>query len=114
MKHTLTKQVMLHNHNIAAFKKPVLLNKRIFYKRAGLAALCALSLPLSGCGKKVDLQPRAGKTMPVTPEGAPKQPTAEELMTPPVQARPERSDEILRRSEQRPTDEFDLPPPGGQ
>lgn len=91
----------------APLKKPLLLNKR-----TGLAALCALTLPLAACGKKVDLQPGAGKTMPVTPAGAPKQPTAEELMTPPVQARPERSDEILRRSEQRPTDEFDLPPPG--
>lgn len=91
----------------APFKKPLLLNKR-----AGLAALCALTLPLAACGKKVDLHPSAGKAMPVTPAGAPKQPTAEELMTPPVQARPERSDEILRRSEQRPTDEFDLPPPG--
>lgn len=90
-----------------AFKKPLLMNKRV-----GLAALCALTLPLAACGKQVDLQPGAGKTMPVTPEGAPKQPTAEELMTPTVQARPERSDEILRRSEQRPTDEFDLPPPG--
>jgi hypothetical protein len=25
---------------------------------------------------------------------------------------PARSDELLRRSEERPTDEFDLPPPG--
>lgn len=87
-------------------------NKHIFSKRGGLAALCVLSLGLAGCGKKVDLQPRAGKVLPVMPAGAPKQPTAEDLMTPPVQARPERSDEILRRSEQRPTDEFDLPPPG--
>lgn len=88
------------------------LGKHIINKRAGLAALCVLSLGLAGCGKKVDLQPRAGKVLPVMPAGAPKQPTAEDLMTPTVQARPERSDEILRRSEQRPTDEFDLPPPG--
>lgn len=81
-------------------------------KLAIIAALSALALPLAGCGKKVELQPRAGQAMPVTPEGAPKEPTAEELMTPTVQARPERSDEILKRSEKRPVDEFDLPPPG--
>jgi hypothetical protein len=33
------------------------------------------------------------------------------LLTPPPIARPERVDELLRRSEEREEDRFDLPPP---
>jgi hypothetical protein len=40
-------------------------------------------------------------------------PTAEELLTPPTYARPERIDELMRRSEPRHPDRFDLPPPDG-
>jgi len=41
-----------------------------------------------------------------------KAPSGEELLVPSSQAKPERSDELLRRSEKRQDDEFDLPPPG--
>ncbi len=71
--------------------------------------LCASCL-LAGCGRKVDLEPKQGQPLPVKPEGAPKVPTPEELMTPTTQARPQRSDEQLKRSEERKDDTFDLPP----
>ena len=51
--------------------------------------------------------------MPVKPKLARTTPTTEELLTPPPYARPERVDEILRRSEPRRADRFDLPPPDG-
>jgi hypothetical protein len=44
------------------------------------------------------------------PEGAVKTPTADDLIKPTTQAKPQRSDEQLKRSEQRREDEFDLPP----
>ncbi len=74
--------------------------------------LAVAALIPAGCGNRADLEPKAGQTLPVTPAGAPKQPTPEELTTPPTQARPQRSDEPLKRSEEREADEFDLPPPG--
>jgi hypothetical protein len=80
--------------------------------KAPLAAAIALATLLSACGNKDDLEPAKGEILPVTPAGAPKQPTPEELMTPTTQARPERSDEPLKRSEERKDDEYDLPPPG--
>jgi len=41
-------------------------------------------------------------------------PTAEQLMTPPTYAKPERVDELMKRSQPRQTDRFDLPPPAGE
>ena len=67
---------------------------------------------LGACGKKEDLKPAAGDPAPPLPVGAKRQPTTEELTTPDAQARPARSDELLKRSEQREPDDFDLPPPG--
>ena len=40
-------------------------------------------------------------------------PTAEQLLTPPTNADPERIDELVKRSEPRKPDRFDLPPPDG-
>ena len=40
-------------------------------------------------------------------------PTADELLTPPPYARPERVDELVKRSQPREADPFDLPPPTG-
>lgn len=77
-----------------------------------LAALLVGSLSLSACGKKVALQPGAGEALPVAPAGAETPPTADDLITPKPQTRPDRSDELLRRSEKRKDDPFDLPPPG--
>ena len=65
---------------------------------------------LSACGGRVALAPPKGKSLPVKPETAAAVPTPEQLMEPEVQARPKRSDEQLRRSEERREDKFDLPP----
>ena len=40
-------------------------------------------------------------------------PTVEQLLTPPTYARPNRIDELVKRSQPRPTDPFDLPPATG-
>lgn len=66
---------------------------------------------LAGCGSAAALKPAPGKMLPPKPYGATVTPTAKQLATPSSQARPERSDELLRSSEERRNDEFDLPPP---
>jgi hypothetical protein len=73
------------------------------------AALAALIL-LGACGGRQPLQPKPGDSMPVAPAMAARAPTTEELLTPPPIARPERVDELLRRSEPREDDRFDVPP----
>jgi hypothetical protein len=50
--------------------------------------------------------------MPVKPEDVRTQPTVDELIAPSAQANPKRSDELLKRSEERREDKFDLPPKG--
>jgi hypothetical protein len=65
---------------------------------------------LSACGNMEPLQPEAGQAMPAKPAMAARAPTTEELLTPPSNARPDRQDEGLRRSEEREDDPFDLPP----
>ncbi|WP_235303244.1 hypothetical protein [Sphingopyxis sp. MWB1] len=72
----------------------------------------ALLAALTACGAKADLRPPANQPDPAIPVGATRAPTTEELTTPDAQARPERSDELLKRSETREPDDFDLPPPG--
>lgn len=76
-----------------------------------IAALVTLAI-LSACGNRGDLAPAEGQSLPPPAYGESKEPTGEELITPSSQARPERSDELLRRSEKRQDDKFDLPPPG--
>jgi hypothetical protein len=76
------------------------------------AGVTAAALMVAACGKREDLKPLAGASPPVAPAGATRPATPEELTTADSQARPARSDELLRRSEERPTDEFDLPPTG--
>jgi hypothetical protein len=49
--------------------------------------------------------------LPVAPYGATATPTPADLIKPSDQARPERSDEVLKNSQQRRGDDFDLPPP---
>jgi hypothetical protein len=76
-------------------------------------ALCALSLAslvLTGCGKVGELTPQGGKAMPSRAYGQSQEQTATALITPSVQSRPGRSDELLRRSQSRSDDPFDLPP----
>jgi hypothetical protein len=73
-------------------------------------ALLAVAVGLGACGKVGDLEPRAGSTLPPKAYGQRSEPSAEALTTPSVQARPGRSDELLRRSERREADPFDVPP----
>lgn len=68
------------------------------------------ALLLAGCGSAAELRPPPGESLPVAPYGARATPTPDQLLTPTPQQRPERSVEILRRSEERRSDEFDLPP----
>lgn len=71
-----------------------------------IAALC-------GCGRMAPLSPAQGEPLPVKPLMAQTAPTAEDLLTPPTYADPERVDEIIKRSRPREVDRFDLPPAGG-
>jgi hypothetical protein len=75
-----------------------------------IIAAAVLTLALSACGARVKLSPQEGSAMPVKPETASTVPTADQLMQPDTQARPKRSDERLKRSEERREDKFDLPP----
>lgn len=77
-----------------------------------LLAAVAMLAALGACGKKVDLKPAAGQPPAQIPVGAQRAPTMGEMTTPDAQAKPVRSDELLKRSERRQPDDFDLPPPG--
>jgi hypothetical protein len=68
---------------------------------------------LAGCGRMAPLRPAQGEPLPVKPLMAQTTPTAEDLLTPPTYANPERVDELIKRSQRRPVDRFDLPPPDG-
>lgn len=69
-----------------------------------------LALGLAGCGSARELRPAEGQQLPAPPYGAVATPTPDDLLTASPQARPGRSDELLRNSERRRSDEFDLPP----
>ena len=79
-------------------------------RNMGLAG--ALMLLLAACGARQELRPAEGQDLPPTPLMAEAPPTPEELLDPPPIARPERVNELIRRSEEREDDRFDLPPPG--
>tara|TARA_R110000850_G_scaffold26320_7_gene75422 strand:- start:1006 stop:1257 length:252 start_codon:yes stop_codon:yes gene_type:complete len=74
--------------------------------------LAAATVILAACGNRGALQPAKGEALPPPVYGEMKTLSGEELLVPSSQAKPERSDELLRRSEKRQDDEFDLPPPG--
>jgi hypothetical protein len=78
-------------------------------RRAAFIAILALA----GCGRVGDLEPAKGKSLPVKPLMARNTPNAEQLLTPPPYARPDRVDELVKKSEPRRPDPFDLPPPIG-
>lgn len=69
-----------------------------------------MALLLAGCGSAEQLKPAAGKPLPPKPYGAAATPTPKQLLTPSTQARPQRNDELLKDSEKRQPDPFDLPP----
>ncbi|MEP7349802.1 MAG: hypothetical protein ABI668_07605 [Sphingorhabdus sp.] len=78
--------------------------------KSRLFVVVAVALALASCGKVGDLEPRTGQSLPPKAYGQKETQSAEVLSTPSVQARPGRSDELLRRSERRENDPFDLPP----
>ena len=67
-------------------------------------------LALVGCGSAGQLKPAKGELLPVAPYGARATPTPAQLLTPTTQQRPTRSDELLKNSTERRSDDFDLPP----
>jgi hypothetical protein len=73
---------------------------------AGIAMLAA-------CGREADLQPAPGHGLPPKPMMARTTPTVEQLLTPPTYTRPDRVDELVKKSQPRPQDPFDLPPASG-
>ncbi|HEY8592168.1 MAG TPA: hypothetical protein VIL42_04790 [Sphingomicrobium sp.] len=75
----------------------------------GLAAV----LLVSACGRVADLEPAPGQPLPVKPLMARTTPTPEELLEIPTYARADRVDELMKRSEPRQQDPFNLPPPTG-
>ncbi len=75
-----------------------------------LPPMLLAALVLGGCGAREALAPPTGQAMPPAPYGATATPTADELLGPPDQTRPARSDDLIQSSEKRRTDKFDLPP----
>ena len=80
-------------------------------KSARVLLVAVALLALAGCGRVADLKPAPGQPLPVKPLMARTTPTPSELLTPPTYARPERVDELVKRSQPRAADPFDLPPP---
>ena len=76
--------------------------------------ILAASLAIAACGRVAPLQPAPGEGLPIKPAMAQKTPDADDLLTPPPIARPERIDELMKRSQPRQADRFDLPPPSGE
>ncbi len=65
---------------------------------------------LGGCGKVGNLEPRSGDALPPQAYAQTEKQSAERLLGTTEQSRPGRSDELLRRSESRTGDPFDVPP----
>lgn len=74
-------------------------------------ALLLLPLLLAACGGRGDLTPAAGQALPATAYGTEEPSTAGRLLALPPEARPAIASELLKRSEPRESDRFDLPPP---
>ena len=79
-------------------------------KTVRIAGAIILATTVVACGKVGDLEPRSGNAMPPKAYGQKSEQTAEALTTASVQARPGRSDELLKRSERWTDDPFDVPP----
>jgi len=74
------------------------------------ARVLLLPLALAGCGSAAGLKPPPGRELPPPAYGQAQRPTSDQLLTPTTQQRPQRADELLRQSDERRADEFDLPP----
>jgi hypothetical protein len=70
-------------------------------------------LLLGSCGHVADLKPASGQPLPLKPMMARAALTPNELLAIPTYAKPSRVDELMKRSEPRPQDPFNLPPPTG-
>ena len=75
-------------------------------------AILLAALLVTACGSRQELRPKESASLPPKPYALAIDPTPAELMTPDVQSRPGRSDDLLNRSQERRDDKFDLPPPG--
>lgn len=75
--------------------------------------LFAALASLGACGRVAELEPPKGQSLPVKPLMARTTPTPRQLLALPPQAKPDRVDELIRQSQARPSDPFDLPPPTG-
>jgi predicted small lipoprotein YifL len=78
-----------------------------WFKQLGVVMLL---VTIAGCGKVGPLEPKIGQSPPDKVYGQTQIPDSSALMTSSEQARPGRSDELMRRSERRSDDPFDLPP----
>jgi len=81
--------------------------------RPSRTLLFVVVVGLGSCGRVADLQPAPGHPLPVKPAMARTTPTAKDLLTVPTYAKPDRVDELVKRSQPRQADPFDLPPPTG-
>ena len=72
--------------------------------------IIAIAMTATACGKVGDLEPRTGNSLPPKANGQMTAQNAAILSTPSVQARPGRTDELLKRSDRREDDPFDVPP----
>jgi hypothetical protein len=72
--------------------------------------LAGVAIALGGCGARRELMPLKGHALPPAPYGREDKPNPDTLLTPPVQAKPQRNIELRSRSEDREDDPFDLPP----
>ena len=72
--------------------------------------LVGLVVALAGCGAREGLKPKVGQALPPAPYGATATPTPDDLLAPPVQTRPARSDDLIESSDKRRSDKFDVPP----
>ena len=77
------------------------------------ATIFLLIIALTACGRAGEIRPAAGEPLPVKPKTAANTPSPEDLLELPSIAKPARVDELLKRSEPRRPDRFDLPPPDG-
>ncbi|HEY6048803.1 MAG TPA: hypothetical protein VIV07_07135 [Sphingomicrobium sp.] len=73
----------------------------------------AAAVALAGCGRVADLRPAPGHSLPVKPLMARATPTPNDLLKIPPYAKPDRVDELVKRSQPRQQDPFELPPPTG-
>ena len=75
------------------------------------AAVLALLLLAAG-GKQGKLTPVPPRPAPVQAADTLKAPTPEDMLRLPPQSAPNRVDDPVERSQERPDDRFNLPPPG--